>query len=69
LLLSYAEKELAFGLSNWAIAAACRLLSLDNLLFMLTAALLEQQLAVFCPDISACSAVVLSLVPMLQPFR
>ncbi|GAX83808.1 hypothetical protein CEUSTIGMA_g11233.t1 [Chlamydomonas eustigma] len=68
LLLSYAEKELAFGLNSWAIAAACRLLSLDNLLFMLTAALLEQQLAVFCPDISACSAVVLSLVPMLQPF-
>lgn len=47
----------------------CRLLSLDNLLAMLTAALLEQQIVVFCPDVAACSALVLSLVPMLRPYR
>lgn len=67
-VLSYAEAELAVGLSDWAVAAAARLLSLDNLLAMLTAALLEQRIVVFCPDVAACSAVVLSLVPMMRPF-
>ena len=68
-ILGYAELELAFSLNTWAISAATRLLSLDNLLEMLTAALLEQQIAVFCPDVASCSAVVLSLVPLLRPFR
>ena len=54
---------------GWAIGATARHLSLDNMLAMLTAAMLEQQMVVFCPDIAACSAVVLSLVPMLRPFR
>jgi len=68
-ILSYAESELASSLNAWAVAAAARLLSLDSLLAMLTAALLERQIAVFYPDVAACSAVVLSLVPMLRPFR
>ncbi len=45
-----------------------RLLSLDNILIFLTAALLEQQVVVFCPCLASCSAVVLSLVPMLRPY-
>ena len=67
-MLGYAEAELAVGLADWAVAASARLLSLDNLLAMLAAALLEQRIVVFCPDVAACSAVVLSLVPMMRPF-
>ena len=67
-MLGYAEAVLAVGLADWAVAAAARLLSLDNLLAMLAAALLEQRIVVFCPDVAACSAVVLSLVPMMRPF-
>ncbi len=45
-----------------------RSLSLDNLLLILTAALLERQLVFFCPHISVLSACVLGLLPLLRPF-
>eukprot|EP00882_Tetradesmus_deserticola_P024254 GHRQ01026498.1.p1 GENE.GHRQ01026498.1~~GHRQ01026498.1.p1 ORF type:complete len:229 (+),score=106.58 GHRQ01026498.1:463-1149(+) len=45
-----------------------RSLSLDNIITLLNAALLEKQLVVFCPNIGMLAAIVLSLVPLLRPF-
>lgn len=45
-----------------------RSLSIENIITLLTAVLLEKQLVVFCPHIGTLAAVVLSLVPLLRPF-
>ncbi|GLI61000.1 hypothetical protein VaNZ11_003258 [Volvox africanus] len=65
---AYAEAELAEGLQHWTAAVLCRSLSLDNLLLVLTALLLERQVVVFCPHISVLSGCVLGLLPLLRPF-
>ncbi|GIL62061.1 hypothetical protein Vafri_16363 [Volvox africanus] len=65
---AYAEAELAEGLQHWTAAVLCRSLSLDNLLLVLTALLLERQVVVFCPHISVLSGCVLGLMPLLRPF-
>jgi hypothetical protein len=46
----------------------CRSLSLDNIITLLNAAVLEKQLVVFCPHIGTLAAIVLALVPLLRPF-
>lgn len=46
-----------------------RSLSLDNILSLLNAVLLEQQIVVFCPNLAIQSAIVLSLIPLLAPFQ
>ncbi|KAK9834290.1 hypothetical protein WJX81_004017 [Elliptochloris bilobata] len=66
--IAAAEAEAAAGLRPWAVAALARALSLDNIVTLLTCALLERQVVVFCPNIGVLSTVVLALVPMLQPF-
>jgi len=45
-----------------------RALPLEDLLALLSAALLEQQLVFFCPNISLLSACVLGLLPLLRPY-
>eukprot|EP00850_Spirogloea_muscicola_P018465 SM000169S02720 [mRNA] locus=s169:295030:300222:+ [translate_table: standard] len=60
--------EEAASFAVWAIAAACRALSLDNVLAMLLGALLERQMVVICPNLGILTAVVLALIPMLQPY-
>eukprot|EP00878_Enallax_costatus_P027730 GHUV01029878.1.p1 GENE.GHUV01029878.1~~GHUV01029878.1.p1 ORF type:complete len:311 (+),score=87.80 GHUV01029878.1:2096-3028(+) len=67
-VLSYAEVECAQQLQLWTVAALCRSLSLENILTVLNAVLLEKQLVVFCPHIGTLAAIVLSLVPLLRPF-
>lgn len=47
---------------------SCRSLSLDNIISLVNAALLEKQLVVFCPHIGTLGSVVLALVPLLRPF-
>ncbi|KAI8477258.1 MAG: AEX-3 domain-containing protein [Monoraphidium minutum] len=66
--IALAEAECAEQLQIWAVAALCRSLSLDNVLALVNAALLEKQIAVFCPHIGTLCACVLSLVPLLRPF-
>lgn len=50
------------------ISPSCRSLSLDNIITLLNAAVLEKQMVVFCPHIGTLAAVVLALVPLLRPF-
>jgi len=45
-----------------------RSLSLDNIITLINAALLEKQLVIFCPHIGTLCASVLALVPLLRPF-
>ncbi|CAL8461897.1 g1428 [Coccomyxa elongata] len=66
--IAAAEAEAAEGLRAWTVACLCRSLSLENILTFLTAALLERQMAVFCPNIGVLSASVLSLIPLMRPF-
>ncbi|KAK9820042.1 hypothetical protein WJX72_005418 [[Myrmecia] bisecta] len=63
-----AEAEAAEGLRHWTVAALCRSLSLENILMLITGALLERQMVFFCPNIGVLSTTVLSLVPLLRPF-
>lgn len=66
--IAAAEAEAGEGLGSWSVAALCRSLSLDNILLLLTGALLEKQVVMFCPNIGLLSTCVLSLIPLLRPF-
>ncbi|XP_065873315.1 uncharacterized protein [Euphorbia lathyris] len=67
--LRLASAEEAHALSIWTTATICRVLSLENILTILTGVLLEKQLVVVCPNLGVLSAVVLSVVPMIRPFQ
>lgn len=67
-VLRMADVECAQQLQLWTVAALCRSLSLDNIITLLNAAVLEKQMVVFCPHIGTLAAVVLALVPLLRPF-
>lgn len=64
-----AAAEEAIALSVWTTATICRVLSLDNVLALLTGVLLEKQVVMVCPNLGVLSAVVLSLIPMISPFE
>ncbi|OMO86723.1 hypothetical protein COLO4_20955 [Corchorus olitorius] len=66
-MLAAAEEALA--LSVWTTATVCRVLSLDSILAVVAGVLLEKQIVVICPNLGVLSAVVLSLVPLIRPFR
>lgn len=51
-----------------APALPARSLSVDNIITLVNAALLEKQLVVFCPHIGTLGSIVLALVPLLRPF-
>ncbi|XP_027093995.2 uncharacterized protein [Coffea arabica] len=61
--------EEAGALSIWTTATICRILSLENILALITAVLLEKQVVVVCPNLGILSAVVLSLIPIIRPFQ
>ena len=61
--------EEASHLETWTVATMCRFLSLDNVLVLLNAALLERQIVVFCPNLGRLTAVVLGVVASLRPMR
>lgn len=62
------DVEGAANLGAWTVAALCRTLSLDSILAFLSAALLERQMVLFCPNVGLLSGVALSLIPLLLPF-
>lgn len=64
-----AAAEEALALSIWTVATVCRALSLESVLSLLSGVLLEKQIVVLCPNLGVLSAIVLSLVPMIQPFE
>ncbi|KAJ6792658.1 Uncharacterized protein M6B38_238745 [Iris pallida] len=64
-----AAAEEALALSIWAVATACRSLSLESVLTLITGALLEKQMIVVCPNLGVLSAIVLSLIPLIRPFE
>ncbi|RZC85956.1 hypothetical protein C5167_026622 [Papaver somniferum] len=63
------SEEEASALSIWAVACICGSLRLDNVLTMFAAALLEKQIVVVCSNLGILSALVLSIIPLIQPFR
>ena len=60
--------EEAFHLQGWAVVSLCCSLSLENVISLLTAVLLEKQVVVFSNNLGELSAVSLALIPMLRPF-
>lgn len=63
-----AEEEAA-ALSTWAVASLCGSLRLDNVLMILAGALLEKQIVFICSNLGILAASVLSIVPIIRPFR
>ncbi|MCL7039849.1 hypothetical protein MKW94_000831 [Papaver nudicaule] len=63
------SEEEATALSIWAVACICGSLRLDHVLTMFAAALLEKQIVVVCSNLGVLSALVLSIIPLIQPFR
>ncbi|KAJ0626964.1 putative cDENN domain, uDENN domain, tripartite DENN domain, DENN domain lobe protein [Helianthus annuus] len=61
--------EEAVSLSNWTTITICRALSLQNILLLLAAVLLEKQVIITSPNLGVLSATVLSLIPMILPFE
>ncbi|XP_022029126.1 uncharacterized protein LOC110930196 [Helianthus annuus] len=67
--LKLAAIEEAVSLSNWTTITICRALSLQNVLALLAAILLEKQVIITSPNLGVLSATVLSLIPMILPFE
>jgi len=63
-----AHLEESSELERFCVVSLCRSLSLDNIMGLLTGALLEKQIVVLCPNVGHLSSIVLSLVPLLRPF-
>ncbi|CAH2079465.1 unnamed protein product [Thlaspi arvense] len=63
-----AEEEAA-ALSTWAVASLCGSLRLDNVLMILAGALLEKQIVFICSNLGLLAASVLSIIPVIRPFR
>ncbi|KAI3829795.1 hypothetical protein L1987_03923 [Smallanthus sonchifolius] len=61
--------EEAVSLSKWTTITICRALSLQNVLLLLAAVLLEKQVIITSPNLGVLSATVLSLIPMILPFE
>ncbi|KAK9069012.1 hypothetical protein SSX86_013128 [Deinandra increscens subsp. villosa] len=61
--------EEAVSLSNWTTITVCRALSVQNVLILLAAVLLEKQVIITSPNLGVLSATVLSLIPMILPFE
>uniref|UniRef100_A0A0E0GGQ8 UDENN domain-containing protein n=1 Tax=Oryza nivara TaxID=4536 RepID=A0A0E0GGQ8_ORYNI len=64
-----AAAEEAIALSIWTTATICRALSLESVLELFAAALLEKQIVVICSNLGVLSAIVLSVMPMIRPFQ
>ncbi|CAL4937618.1 unnamed protein product [Urochloa decumbens] len=64
-----AAAEEALALSIWTTATVCRALSLESVLGLFAAVLLEKQIVVICPNLGVLSAIVLSIIPMIRPFQ
>ncbi|KAM7257898.1 hypothetical protein ACFE04_013639 [Oxalis oulophora] len=62
-------EEEATSLSTWAIACLCGSLRLENILTMFAGALLEKQIVVVCSNLGILSAIVLSVIPLIRPYR
>ncbi|XP_078433160.1 DENN (AEX-3) domain-containing protein [Wolffia australiana] len=63
-----AEEE-ATALSIWTTACMCANLRLENILLMFAGALLEKQIVVVCSNLGVLSALVLSVIPLIQPYQ
>ncbi|CAJ2649945.1 unnamed protein product [Trifolium pratense] len=61
--------EEATSLSVWTIACLCGTLRLENVLTFLAGVLLEKQILVACSNLGILSASVLSVIPLIQPYR
>ncbi|CAL5199188.1 unnamed protein product [Lathyrus oleraceus] len=61
--------EEATSLSVWTIACLCGTLRLENVLTFLAGVLLEKQIIVACSNLGVLSASVLSVIPLIQPYR
>ena len=55
-------------MAGWGCMQACKLLSVDNLLLLMDAALQERRIVIYSPDVGLTSAVCLSLISFLAPF-
>ncbi|KAK4761765.1 hypothetical protein SAY87_029649 [Trapa incisa] len=64
-----AAAEEAVALSIWTISTTCRVLSLESVLALVAGALLEKQVVLSCTNLGVLSATVLSLIPIIRPFR
>ncbi|KAM7262623.1 hypothetical protein ACFE04_000306 [Oxalis oulophora] len=64
-----AGAEEARALTIWTAATVCRVLSLESVLTLISGVLLEKQVVVVCPNLGLLSAVVLFVIPMIQPFQ
>ncbi|KAK7363296.1 hypothetical protein VNO77_05432 [Canavalia gladiata] len=61
--------EEATALSAWAVACLCGTLRLENVLSFFAGILLEKQIVVVCSNLGILSASVLSVIPLIQPYR
>ncbi|MED6193145.1 hypothetical protein PIB30_016239 [Stylosanthes scabra] len=63
-----AEEE-ATALSIWAVSCICGTMRLENVLTFFAGALLEKQIAVVCSNLGILSASILSVIPLIRPYR
>ncbi|XP_052199689.1 uncharacterized protein LOC127806434 isoform X2 [Diospyros lotus] len=63
-----AEEE-ATALSVWAVACLCGSLRLENVLTLFAGALLEKQIVIISSNLGILSALVLSIIPLIRPYR
>jgi len=64
----FAEEE-STALSTWAVASICGCLRLEHVMTLFAAALLEKQIVIVCSNLGMLSASVLSILPLIRPYR
>lgn len=62
-------EEEAAALSVWAVACLCGTLRLEHVLTLFAGALLEKQIVIICSNLGILSALVLSIIPLIRPYR
>uniref|UniRef100_A0A2P2LR17 Uncharacterized protein LOC105637951 n=1 Tax=Rhizophora mucronata TaxID=61149 RepID=A0A2P2LR17_RHIMU len=66
---AFMAEEEALALSTWAVACICGSLRLENVLALFAGALLEKQIVVLCSNLGILSAIVLSIISLIRPYR
>jgi len=56
------------SLGDWCIACTFRMLSLDIIITLFAALLLEQRIVLVCNNLGVLSAIALSFIPLIRPY-
>lgn len=55
-------------ISEWCLTSAMRVLTIEHILALMGAALVEQRIIVVCSNIGTLTSIVLAMIPIIRPY-